>query len=432
MTSGMIMEGNTSWRTTTPVWTPKLSPAMGPRPANESRRSMESGFDKMKEALQHEDNEPTNRYGEGSFPSTDEPASAKPSFVERAKDHDMNGESDEEMGILRSLGNLEPTIEDEVAEMLLRELGSSGGSYKRERRQGLQSIVGEIYSPPRVNAELKRSRWRHLIPGLSLGLTVKDPFDNQPWDFRRADKRARARKLTREQEPFIVIGSPECTAFSSWQHLNETMANASQLQSMLKRKAGAKLHLDFVAPLCREQLEGGRYFLHEHPMYATSWKHCSIADLLELPGVGLVRGDQCQYGAEAIRGPRKGDPTKKPTGFLSNSPLVLKALSKQCQGRQGLCSRPSGRSHVPLTGQLAKDAAIYPRDLCRAMLKGVSQQLRADKLVREGCFGMQVPDDDPKIHKTLYGPAQGYSGEYVDDLTGQVLKGSLVQEARLK
>ena len=85
-----------------------------------------------------------------------------------------------------------------------------------------------------------------------------------------------------------------------------------------------------------------------------------------------------------------------------------------------------------LEGQLTKDAVIHPRGLCRLMLRGVSQQLEADKLAKEGCFWIHVPDDDSEVHESLYGPAQGYSGQYVDDLTGQVLKGNLVQEARLK
>ena len=85
-----------------------------------------------------------------------------------------------------------------------------------------------------------------------------------------------------------------------------------------------------------------------------------------------------------------------------------------------------------LEGQLTQDAAIYPRGLCRAMLRGVSQQLKADKLVKEGCFGVQVPDDDSEVHGSLHGPARGYSGQHVDDPTGQVLKDNLVQEARHK
>ncbi len=41
-------------------------------------------------------------------------------------------------------------------------------------------------------------------------------------------------------------------------------------------------------------------------------------------------------------------------------------------------------------------------------------------------------DDDAKVHVSLYGPEQGYSGKYKDNLTGQVLKDELVMAARMK
>ena len=66
------------------------------------------------------------------------------------------------------------------------------------------------------------------------------------------------------------------------------------------------------------------------------------------------------------------------------------------------------------------------------MIKGVADQLRHDSLLKDGCYGIQVPDDEEEITKSLRGPAQGYSGKHLDDLTGQVLKDSLVQEARAK
>ena len=73
---------------------------------------------------------------------------------------------------------------------------------------------------------------------------------------------------------------------------------------------------------------------------------------------------------------------------------------------------------------------MYPRGLCRAVLKGITDQLRADGLVKSGCYGIQVADDDLEVLKETYGPAQGYSGRYRDDLTGQVLKDTLVAKAR--
>ena len=64
------------------------------------------------------------------------------------------------------------------------------------------------------------------------------------------------------------------------------------------------------------------------------------------------------------------------------------------------------------------------------MLKGISQQLHEDGLMKQGCFGIQVADDDAKMLQDLYSPERGYSGKYKDDLTGQPLRDDLVKAAR--
>ena len=52
--------------------------------------------------------------------------------------------------------------------------------------------------------------------------------------------------------------------------------------------------------------------------------------------------------------------------------------------------------------------------------------------MKRGEFGLHAVDDDITIEAELRGPAQGYSGKYIDDMSKQVLKDSLVQEARAK
>ena len=39
-------------------------------------------------------------------------------------------------------------------------------------------------------------------------------------------------------------------------------------------------------------------------------------------------------------------------------------------------------------------------------------------------------DDEEEIESALYGPEQGYSGKYRDDLAGEILRGDLVAAAR--
>ena len=116
-----------------------------------------------------------------------------------------------------------------------------------------------------------------------------------------------------------------------------------------------------------------------------------MQDLERRPSVSTVPADQYQYG------------------FMSNSPEILRSLGR--------------RSH-------AKAIATHPRELRRAMLRGLTNQLRVDGRLQPGCYGVQSQDDD--CIREMYGPAQGYSGKYKDDLTGQVLKDSLVMEARKK
>ena len=55
-----------------------------------------------------------------------------------------------------------------------------------------------------------------------------------------------------------------------------------------RRRAAADIHLNFVVELYRQQMAGGRYFLHEHPAYAQSWQVKSIAELLADVSVGQV------------------------------------------------------------------------------------------------------------------------------------------------
>ena len=81
----------------------------------------------------------------------------------------------------------------------------------------------------------------------------------------------------------------------------------------------ACVHIEFVMELYKDQLAGNRCFLHEHPMFASSWSLESVQQLSQAPGVAIVRSDQCQYGAEAPHGAFKGSPVMKPTGFVSNS-----------------------------------------------------------------------------------------------------------------
>ena len=153
---------------------------------------------------------------------------------------------------------------------------------------------------------------------------------------------------------------------------------------------------------------------------------------MSAPTVLLARGDQCQYDAEAESGSPKGSPILKPSGFLTNSRAVAEAFSRRCSGACGQCSRPGGGAHVSCTGKRAQESSVYPRGLRRVIIKGVTAQLKVDNLLKDGCCGVQIADDDAQVSAQINSPSQGFWGKYRDDLTGQVLKDSLVEEARSK
>ena len=117
----------------------------------------------------------------------------------------------------------------------------------------------------------------------------------------------------------------------------------------------------------REQLRCGRYFLHEHPDTATSWKVPCIESLMRQPEVKVARADLCMFGLRS----RDRIGAKKPTRFMTNSLEVYKLLDRKCDGS---CAR-----HVHLMEPRANAAAIYPRKLCRTVLQGTARQMRVDR-----------------------------------------------------
>ena len=86
---------------------------------------------------------------------------------------------------------------------------------------------------------------------------------------------------------------------------------------------------------------------------------------------------------------------KKPTGWLSNSSEILEALRKKCYGQLGRCTRPGGGDHVVASGRVAREAAVYPFKLCRAIRQGCVRQIRADGKLQPGVHGMQCLWEEP-------------------------------------
>ena len=165
----------------------------------------------------------------------------------------------------------------------------------------MRAVVSEIYSPPRVTAAAARLAGLRIDPGAALDLTTVDE-NGVPWDFSKEERQNKAMKLLKEEEPTLVVGSPMCTAHSPWQRINRTRNPAAWRR---KRRESRK-HLEFVCRIYKMQIDAGRLFLHEHPAQADSWSEESITDVMRMPGVEVLKMDQCQFGQQDDRGSRPG------------------------------------------------------------------------------------------------------------------------------
>ena len=105
-------------------------------------------------------------------------------------------------------------------------------------------------------------------------------------------------------------------------------------------------HREFCMELHREQMRHGRYFLHEHPVYASSWQEEAVQNIIDEEGVVRATCDQCLYGCET----EAKELVRKPTTFMTNSTEIARQLEQRCNGRGGDCSRPQGGRHARCRG----------------------------------------------------------------------------------
>ena len=198
---------------------------------------------------------------------------------------------------------------------VVESLGGCNKSYRRETRKQVKAVLSEIYSPERVTAAAKLLPSFNVAPGFALDVT-RNNDRGLPWDFSIAERRAEALAMVENQKPMMLVGSPMCTAFCAWQRLNAHKRDPVEAKRQWDM---AMVHLNFVCELYAIQAKAGRYFLHEHPVAASSWKEVCIRKILSMAGVARVNGDQCQYGQEA----EGGDPIRKPTGNSQHAPKTV-------------------------------------------------------------------------------------------------------------
>ena len=281
--------------------------------------------------------------------------------------------------------------------------------------------ISEVYSPPRV---AKLASKVQLTPGFSIDIREVDPDDGQPWDLNVQSKRTKLRNRVINERPLLLVGCPPCTVFSSLFWTNVSRMNPQDVRDKIRE--GLR-HLLFCIELYKIQIQGGRYFLHEHPWGAWSWKVPALTQLMSMSGVHAVKGHMCAHGMY-IEQPAGGDPKLafKPTGWLSNSPHILSELNKQCSN---LRDNPQHyHEHSSLQQSRAERASVYPEQLCYSILRGLRHQMSELGLCNCDSIGTICEDVDEHIlMQSIVDPC----GEFYDDLSGKRLDPKLVHEARM-
>ena len=185
---------------------------------------------------------------------------------------------------------------------------------------------------------------------------------------------------------------------------------------MSRDRERARVHLEFCSKLYQIQIREGRYFLHEHPMTAESWKEPCIAAIEDSPLVFKVRTDMCSFGMTSSDENGEG-PVLKPTSFLTNSIEVSATLDSRCKG----CER-----HVHLISGRAAAAQVYPKALCRAIVRGIIKQAQHDA---GSIMCMQCTNEGEEDIASTQPEAEVWK-QYWDDISGQELDSKLTSEAR--
>ncbi|CAK9054829.1 Retrovirus-related Pol polyprotein from transposon RE2 (Retro element 2) (AtRE2) [Includes: Protease RE2 [Durusdinium trenchii] len=218
---------------------------------------------------------------------------------------------------------------DETAELMLDEevearriLLQTGALTVKAAYSFSSPVLVELFSPPRLTDYAQR---RALGQGLALDLTTCDD-QGVAWDFNVKERKDSASELIENVSPDLLLGCPPCRMYSLLQYLNQYRIDPEEWD---KAVTEAENHLEFCVEQYEAQMRRNKFFLHEHPAFATSWKSPSVERLKDKEGVFHVVGDMCEQDMRVSDEHGEGF-AKKSTGYLTNSECIAQELSKRC------------------------------------------------------------------------------------------------------
>ena len=192
-----------------------------------------------------------------------------------------------------------------------------------------------------------------LKPGFVVDLCEQKPYGpqkGQHWDLSLDSDVKELGKMIEYEDPWLITGFPPKGPYKAVRHLH------------------TNIHF------YRRQMKRGRYFLHEHPLGAGSFKDPQMIELMNEPGVMVVDGPMWRWDLRELC-PRQGEGLAyKRTRWVTNCPALARTLQSECSNKGG---GPVHR-HFHLQGGMATQAAEYPPKLVQAVLKALREQLQAD------------------------------------------------------
>ena len=128
--------------------------------------------------------------------------------------------------------------------------------------------------------------------------------------------------------------------------------------------------LHVAVDVTEEQIRAGRYFLHEHPLGASSWLDPRITALQKTEVVFTVSSPMCCLQAKIETRSGSRDVNKfvyKQTKWVTNSKVLAEALDGRCSNSSG---SPFHR-HIVMDGGITKTASACAPELVNTVLRAL-------------------------------------------------------------
>ncbi len=155
--------------------------------------------------------------------------------------------------------------------------------------------------------------------------------NGERWDLTNKTHQKDLEAILKDEDPYLLTGSPPCEAFSLLQGLNKNKVPEEVRQQRLKE---GREKLKIAVKYYNDRREKGRDFLHEHPAHATSWKEPEMIKLMEQEDVYVVEGPMCRWGMKSKDASGIGY-VRKPTRWVTNCEVLANILRKECPNKEG-------------------------------------------------------------------------------------------------